>query len=139
MLAVNTRLTSALAVSFLVLVTFLCGCRSEGTVVWSTSVRSPDGQWLATAVTKQWSGPGNAYLATMVYLERPWRSRHPVEVLELSDGDASSGPGGSVVLTWLSPTHLDVGYDAHAEVDFQAVRLNDVEISVEDNSISRRK
>lgn len=59
------------------------GCRDEGTTIWSNEVRSPDGHWLATAATKQWSGPGNAYVATSVYLK---------------DSEWFSGPGSDLGL-----------------------------------------
>jgi len=45
------------------------GCQHVATT-WSAEAKSPDGLWAATARSQQWGGPGTAYDATTVYLQR---------------------------------------------------------------------
>jgi hypothetical protein len=110
------------------------GCRDEGTTIWSKEVRSPDGSWLATAATKQWSGPGNAYVATSVYLKEKGSAQPPVEVLGFSNDSAYPSGVTNVTMDWVTPTHLNVTYGSHATLDFQAIKCSGIDISVRDAS-----
>jgi hypothetical protein len=112
------------------------GCRDEGTTIWSQGVRSPDGHWLATAATKQWSGPGNAYVATIVYLEGIDGSQPPAEVLGFSNDSAYPAGITNVKMEWITPNHLNVTYGGHATLDFQAIKCAGIDISVRDASTS---
>jgi hypothetical protein len=114
--------------------TLISGCRDEGTVIWSKEVRSPDGRWLATAATKQWSGPGNAYVATSVYLKEKDSAQPSVEVLGFSNDSAYPSGVTNVTMDWVTPKHLNVTYGSHATLDFQAVKCSGIDISVSDVS-----
>lgn len=111
------------------------GCEDAATT-WSAEVRSPDGQWLAIAQTKQWSGPGTAYDATVVSLRHVNASSDPTEVLLFSH----QYPRMSLKMEWLTPTHLDVAYGAsgrpgdHVSLDFQVAKMSGVDISARDVS-----
>ena len=106
------------------------GCRDEGTTIWSREVQSPNGKWLASAQTKQWSGPGNAYVETSVYLKLIADKQPPVQVLDFPN--ESDFPGGAVNVEWTSPNHLTVTYRGQPTFNFQAVKCGDVDISVEE-------
>ena len=84
----------------------LSGCSNVATI-WSTEVRSPDGRWLAMALTEQ-----------------------PIEVL-LFTQDAKSI---DLKMNWLTPSHLEVTYRQPAVIDFQAIKCGGVDISVRDIS-----
>ena len=112
----------------------LSGCRDDGTIIWSKEVGSPDGQWLASAATKQWSGPGNAYVATSVYLKGKDSSQPPIEVLGFSNDSAYPAGATSITMEWVTPKHLDVTYGSHATLDFQALKCAGIDISVRDTS-----
>jgi hypothetical protein len=104
------------------------GC-GPGTT-WTAEARSPDGLWLATARSEQWSGPGNAYDGTTVYLK--WTTGSPVEILGFSHQYATM----NLKMEWVAPRHLNVVYgekgpDDKVEISFQAIRCADVEISVQ--------
>jgi len=106
------------------------GCRDDGTTIWAKEVRSPDGHWLATAATKQWSGPGNAYVATSVYLKGTDSSQPPTEVLGFSNDSAYPSGVTNVTMEWVTPKHLNVAYGSHATLDFQAIKCAGIDISV---------
>ncbi len=125
------RMISFLIVACCVLV---CGCRDEGTTIWSNEVRSPDGHWLALAATKQWSGPGNAYVATSVYLKGVNGSQVPTQILGFSNDSAYPAGVTNVKMEWVTPKHLNVTYGGHATLDFQAIKCNGIDISVLDLS-----
>lgn len=109
--------------------TLLSGCSNVATI-WSTEVRSPDGRWLAKALTEQHSGPGNALLQTTVFLKDTKGPKEPIEVL-LFTQDAKSI---DLKMNWLTPSHLEVIYKQPAVIDFQAIKCAGVEISVRDVS-----
>jgi hypothetical protein len=96
---------SAIRKAILLMVVGFCvtgfGCRDVGTT-WSDEARSPDGNWLATARSQQWGGPGTAYDATTVYLKWVKGSQAPKEVLEFSHQYATM----SLKMEWVTPTHL---------------------------------
>ena len=122
------------------------GCVSkENLTVWDAQVPSPDGRWVASADTVQNGGFGSAYIATSVYLQRAGESRPRVAVLEFScrgpmprpyalDNVANAGGSIHLTLKWIDPSHLHVTYDAHPTIIFQAIRLQDVNISVQELS-----
>jgi len=107
----------------------LSGCSNVATI-WSTEVRSPDGRWLAMALTEQHSGPGNALLQTTVLLKDTKGPKEPIEVL-LFTQDAKSI---DLKMNWLTPSHLEVTYRQPAVIDFQAIKCGGVDISVRDIS-----
>jgi hypothetical protein len=129
--AVASKTISLLAVGACVLV---YGCRNNGAIIWSKEVRSPDGHWLATAATKQWSGPGSAYVETDVSLKSSDSSQPPVEVLGFSNESAYPLGVTNVKMDWVTPKHLNVTYGRHATLDFQAVRCAGIDISVQNLS-----
>jgi hypothetical protein len=108
----------------------LCGC--DPATTWSAEARSPDGLWIASARSQQWSGPGNAYDATTVYLKWIKGSRPPTEVLEFSHQYATM----NLEMEWVTPTHLNVTYGPSARpgdqvsLDFQVVKIGGIDISV---------
>jgi hypothetical protein len=103
---------------------------------WSAEARSPDGYWLATARSQQWSGPGNAYDATSVYLKRTNASEDPIEILGFSHQYATM----NLKMEWVTPRHLEVTYGAsinpgdQVDLYFQAVKCAGIEISVRELS-----
>ena len=107
----------------------LSGCSNVATI-WSMEVRSPDGRWIARALTEQHSGPGNALLQTTVLLKHTKGPKEPIEVL-LFTQDAKSI---DLKMNWLTPSHLEVTYKQPAEIDFQAIKCGGVDISVRDLS-----
>src|SRR5271154_1337128 len=73
--------------AMLFLIVGLCvlgsGCQDVATT-WSTEVPSPGGNWLATAHSQQWGGPGTAYDATTVFLKPSKGTQPPTQVLVFS-------------------------------------------------------
>ena len=110
------------------------GCKDDGTTIWSADTPSPDRNWVASAGTKQWSGPGTAYVGTSVYLKRRDDSMPPVEILEFANDSAYPTGITNVEMTWLTPSHLEVAYRGHATLNFQAVKCAGIDISVRDLS-----
>ena len=109
----------------------LCGCGPTKT--WSAEAPSPDGYWLAVARSEQWSGPGNAYDATTVYLKSLKGSHPPMQVLGFSHEYATM----NLKMEWATPTHLHVTYGEsarprdHVSLDFQAVKCAGIDISLQ--------
>jgi hypothetical protein len=109
----------------------LSGCGPTKT--WSADARSPDGYWLAVARSEQWSGPGNAYDATTVYLQSLKGSQPPTKILGFSHQYATM----NLKMDWTSPTHLHVIYGEsakpgdHVNLDFQVVKCAGVDISLQ--------
>jgi hypothetical protein len=107
------------------------GCQDVATT-WSTEVPSPNGDWLATARSQQWGGPGTAYDATTVFLKPSKGTQPPTQVLVFSHQYATM----FLKMDWITPTHLNVTYAAstrpsdHVSLDFQAVKCDGVEITV---------
>jgi hypothetical protein len=96
------------------------GCRDEGTTIWSREIQFPNGKWLAIAQTKQWSGPGSAYVETSVYLKLIAGKQPPVQVLDFPN--ESAFPGGAVNVEWTSPNHLTVTYSNDLQLSGRQVR-----------------
>jgi len=121
------------------------GCGRGYTTIWKEAVPSPDGLWLASAETVQNGGFGSAAIQTTVYLKQAGDSQPPTEILEfwcegpvprpyVLDNVANNGGTINLTMTWLTPSHLDITYDGHARLDFQAVKCAGIEISVRDLS-----
>jgi hypothetical protein len=129
-----------LAISILI-----TGCvKREDLIVWKAESRSADGRWLATADTIQNGGFGSGDIYTTVHLSRTGGKQSPVDVVGIdSQGpmphpyvlDNVSNKGGSIELTmtWVSPTHLQVGYVAKPGtiVELQMVKYAGVDISLQ--------
>jgi uncharacterized protein YceK len=125
----RTALRNRMLVLTVAVCALLSGCSNVATI-WSTEVRSPDGRWLAKALTEQHSGPGNAILQTTVFLKPTQGPKEPIEVL-LFTQDAKSI---DLTMNWLTPSHLEVTYKQPAVIDFQAIKCSGVDISVHDVS-----
>lgn len=108
-------------------VLFTCsGCREP--VTWSTESRSPDGTWIATAKTAEYSGFGTGAVETTVSIKRSNGSGSPERVL----GFAEAGPDMDLKLQWDAPSHLLVVYKANpAVLYFQVVKTSGVDISAQ--------
>lgn len=100
-------------------------CRDVATI-WTTQSHSPDGLWVATARTDQYGGPGTAGIQSFVSLRQTRGRQDEVKILQLSQDTTSIG----LTLDWLSPTHLEITYNKPANVDFQAIKCAQIEISV---------
>lgn len=118
------KATSLITIAVCVL---LSGCGPK--TIWSAEARSPDGHWVASARTDQYSGPGNAGLYTTVELRRTSGQKSPLEIL-LLDYQAAYPSEANVKMIWLTPSHLEMAYNTHADIDFQAVKCAGIDISV---------
>ena len=119
--------------------------KKEDLIVWNSELKFPDGMWVASAETVQNGGFGSAHIDTSVYLKQAVSQQPPVEVLGFSgDGpvphpyvlDNVANRGGTINLTmkWTTPTHLHVTYEGHPDIQFQAVRMAGIEITLENLS-----
>lgn len=104
---------------------------SSPVVTWSARAVSPDGRWVATAESLQWSGPGNAYDATTVSLAPANRPKHARQVIQISQQYATI----QLCMRWAGPGSLRVAYAPsaragdHVSLDYQVARLWGVVIS----------
>jgi len=111
------------------------GCQDVA-ITWSAEARSPDGQWLASARSQQWGGPGTAYDATTVFLKPIDDSQPETQVLAFSHQYSTM----KLKMVWLNPKHLDVTYGPsdrpgdHVKLDFRVAQHSGIEISVQDFS-----
>jgi len=105
------------------------GCK-DSAVIWSKDVESPDHRWVASAHTEQLGGPGTAAVITSVSLHAAKTSRRPLEILSLEN--ASAYPGGitNIEMNWKTANQLELIYRGDATIDFQAVKVANVEVSV---------
>jgi hypothetical protein len=110
--AIVRQATCVLAVSLLV----LASCETNPVVIASTNVSSPDGEWIATAHTDQYSGPGNAGFYEIVSLRRTAGIRDRTKILLLDVGE--SAPPIVIKMVWLTNSHLEIQYNEPATVDF---------------------
>jgi hypothetical protein len=109
-----------------IMCSWLSGCKAAPT--WSIESRSPDGRMAAKAEAFTNSGfaaPGPS--TTFVYLSQTTGSQKAVLIFAFSEGPPD---GMHVKINWLSPTHLELTYEGHRTIDFQAVRYAGVDISV---------
>ncbi len=114
---------------FMSLCILVVGCRDAATI-WSTDSSSPDGRWVASAHTDQYSGPGTAGILSTVTLRQVKGKQDKVEILQLSQDSTQV----DLKLNWLSPTHLEITFKQPASVDFQAIKCGGIDISIRDTS-----
>ena len=85
----------------------VAGC-SGGETIWSTEVKSPDGQWIAIGGTDQYSGPRNAAVMTAVYLQRALGDKRGDAVVSFSDDQSPADARVIPAIEWLTPKHLQM-------------------------------
>jgi hypothetical protein len=123
--------------------------KKQDLVVWKTEQPSPDGQWIASADTIQNGGFGSASVDTVVYLTRRADLKHTQEVLVFHCQDPVPHPytldnvanqGGTINLrmSWVTPSHLQVTYSRHPDLQFQVARYAGIEITAQDASDAPR-
>ena len=97
---------------------------------------SPDGRWIASAIRKQYGGPGTAADYTEIYLNQTDVRQAPIEVLTFSVGELMSQSGGlNVTMKWQSPSRLEVAYNGRdATLEFQVVKCGGVDMPTRDVS-----
>ena len=121
--------------AFFVLATFallVSGCGLGVRTIWSTQVKSPDGQWIASGRSELHSGPGNAAIQTGVYLKRA-DSSLPEETILLFFNQTPGSKGAiKVKVSWLSPSHVQVTLSGHPDLDVQVIRYAGIDISIEE-------
>ena len=144
-LGVNFKLSVVLFLTSLTtgLCVLLSCCTSEDDVtVWKATFPSPDGPYIATARTLQNGGFGSNSIQTEVLLSQAGRTAHPIEVAGFGcDGpmprpytlDNVANAGGSIDLhiEWITPNHLHVTYRNHPEIYFQAIKFDNVVITLD--------
>jgi hypothetical protein len=101
------------------------GCKNDVTTISSKESRSPDGLWLAIDRTDQYGGPGTAGVITTVSLKPVDGPKSSIEVLQLSQNDASV----DLKMNWLTSSHLEVTYTNPVSIDFLAIRCAGIDIS----------
>ena len=139
------RAPRTLAMMAVIVCSLLSGCSPP--TIWRTELKSPDGAWLAIAHTEQNGGFGSASINTIVALKRidgTINSGKPQNVIDFDcPGPAAhayvmdqANAGGTIhlVITWLTPSHLQITYDGKANLIFQVARLANLDISVQDTS-----
>lgn len=102
----------------------LSGCGSNAVTTWTAHFPSPDGRWVAVARTYRYSGPGNDYVDTCLYLRSGYGDEKEVMVLSYA------GIGSEMSVRWTAPSHLEVKLRKHVEIDFEAVIFSTVTITV---------
>lgn len=125
------KIGTAFVVGICLLAALGCGGEDE---IWTANAPSPDGRWLATASTLETSGFGTGSIQTDVFLKWSKGSDSPEHILGFVHDGRSGSKTINLSMNWVAPMHLDVTYDGHATVDFQVVRLGDVDISLRDLS-----
>ena len=94
----------------------------------------PDGKMIATAYTIVPSGIGTGDCGTRVYLN--WATGPQPKTIILAFAERPDVPGGmNVGMNWLSPTHLELTYKGHRNLDFQAVKCHGIDISVQSSQM----
>jgi hypothetical protein len=106
--------------------------------IWSAETRSPDGSWLLSARTLENAGFGTGAYVTEVYL-KPLNVSKPRQVILSFFHDPSlpspqSGATINLTMKWVTPKHLEVTYEGHADLSFQVVKCGDIDISTRDLS-----
>lgn len=110
-------------------------------VIWSSQVSSPNGRWLALAECKQYSGPGNDYLETIVRIRG---IDNPKSIMTIADfncqecavphpyaHDNIANAGGLIGLKmkWSAPNHLLITYRDNPNIVLEVARLWGIHIS----------
>lgn len=122
----------ALGALIVVAALLAAGCGRGGETIWSTEAKSPDGLWVATGRADRHSGPGNASIVTGVYLQRTNGYGDPEAVLSFFNDLPPDRGGINLKVDWLTPTHLQVTFNRHPDLDFQVVKYAGLEISIRD-------
>jgi hypothetical protein len=112
--------------------------QNDNKTTWSAEAQSPDGLWLATALSQQRGGPETALGTTSVYLKWIRGSQPPTQVLGFSHRYATM----NLTMEWATSTRLNVTYGPstpgdHVSLDFQAVKCGGIDISVRDVSSTK--
>lgn len=106
----------------------LSGCGSNPVITWSAQFPSPDGKWVAVARTYQYSGPGNDYVDTRLFLRGVGESRGQ-PILDYVD------LGKEMSVMWVTPSHLQVTLHKHEEIDLEMVKFSTITITVRNPSV----
>jgi hypothetical protein len=105
----------------------LSGCNPFGPeTVWSTTLISPDGKWVAGARTQMWSGPGVGTAGSSVYISRADDPRNLTVIVDYPLGAVDIHPQ----IKWRSAQELEVGVPNTETLTFQAVKFADIRITV---------
>jgi hypothetical protein len=104
---------------------WIFGC-SDSKQIWSAESRSPDGLWVASAYTNQYSGPGNDGAETVVNLKSSNKFQKTIQIL----GAANSGGDINLKMNWLGPRHLEFAYTGDAGIYFQVAKCYGIDITV---------
>jgi hypothetical protein len=139
------RLNSIFLATSLLMTGMCCSCGMRQIVgppptVWTATMPSPDGSWIASASTIQNGGFGSASIDTVVFLKHRNASGSGKMVLAFScngpvprpyvlDNKANAGGTIDLQMKWLNSSHLDVTYDHNPELNFEVVKYDRVEIS----------
>jgi hypothetical protein len=107
-------------------------CSQRPPIVWSAEARSPDGQWVATARSDQFSGPGNAAIVSGVYLRHADGSGSEQPVLHFLDELPPEKGGIKMRVIWVAPTHLEVTFDRTPKLNLLVAKFSGIDISVRD-------
>lgn len=112
------------------LIPSVSSCNDDHSVIWSADIASPDGAWLVHAETIQQSGPGNAAVFTEIGLGQRGQHQRTI-IVGLSHSIAPRPLEPPVAMRWSTNRKLTVEYDPSSEVNFQAVKLADIEVTAE--------
>jgi hypothetical protein len=129
----HSAIPMAMSLLILGLCIFEFGCKGSDTT-WSAESRSPDGKMIARAQTIVSGGFGTDGYASIVTLNWTHGSQDPVNILVFTDAPAEPESTSVVTMKWLTPTHLELTYKGHRTIGFQAVKADDIDISVRDVS-----
>jgi hypothetical protein len=100
-------------------------------VIATSTVKSPDGLWIARSTTTQFGGPGTAGLQIAVDLVRIARPKEPIQILLIDPVTSWEDPATRVSMSWLDADHLVLRYPDRALIDFQAIKAAGIEIAAE--------
>ena len=110
---------------------FLSGCKKDPPVS-SAESKSPDGKLVATAHTFANSGFGGGPPTTFVYLSWVAGLQSPTLILSLTGG-SDAAVDANVEMKWLNSNHLELKYKENQNVDFQAIKWGNVDLSLRDD------
>ncbi len=95
-----------------------------GSVNGSSTVTSPDNRWVVLERGEAWDGPGTGAYGTTLYLARSDRPRDGTEIISYASLTRPQ-------ISWPSAHSLVVRVPHPEDLLFQAVKLGDMQISVE--------
>jgi hypothetical protein len=112
----------------------MCGCRNSE-IVWSAESKSPDGKMVAKGEAFANGGFGASGIpATFIYLNWATGSQKAKEIMEFAN-ESDGADAEAVEIKWLSSKQLEGAYHKDKqEIQFQAVRFGDVNITIRDVS-----